>query len=110
MIDLTKEADRLILCRAGLETAIERLPNQSKIDCSKILLVQNAETVVRMVEEGNGTGIISRFTLASIPHCLRVCPITPSINTEVGLIAGNLKDLTPVAQEFIRIIRELSII
>ena len=110
LIDLTKEADRLILCRAGLETAIEQLPNLSKSDFSKILLVQNAETVVRMVEEGNGIGIISRFTLSPIPHHLRICPITPSINTEVGLIAGNLKDLTPVAQEFVRIIRELSII
>lgn len=110
LIDLTKEADRLILCRAGLETAIEQLPNLSKSDFSKILLVQNAETVVRMVEEGNGIGIISRFTLSPIPHHLRICPITPSINTEVGLIAGNLNDLTPVAQEFVRIIRELSII
>ena len=110
LIDLTKEADRLILCRAGLETAIEQLPNLSRSDFSKILLVQNAETVVRMVEEGNGIGIISRFTLSPIPHHLRICPITPSINTEVGLIAGNLNDLTPVAQEFVRIIRELSII
>ncbi len=110
LIDLTKEADRLILCRAGLETAIEQLPKLSKSDFSKILLVQNAETVVRMVEEGNGIGIISRFTLSPIPHHLRICPITPSINTEVGLIAGNLNDLTPVAQEFVRIIRELSII
>ena len=62
-----------------------------------------------MVEEGNGTGIISRFTLSPIPHRLHICPITPSIRTEVGLVAANLKDLTPVAQEFVRIIRELSV-
>lgn len=108
-IDLTKETERLILCHAGLETAIERLPGRHKFDFSKSLLVQNAETVVRMVEEGNGTGIISRFTLSPIPHRLHICPITPSIRTEVGLVAANLKDLTPVAQEFVRIIRELSV-
>lgn len=62
-----------------------------------------------MVEEENGTGIISRFTLSSIPHQLRICPITPAIYTEIGLLAFNLKDLTPAAQEFVRIIKNLSV-
>jgi len=69
--------------------------------------VQNAETVVRMVEEKNGIGIISKFTLSSILHRLQICPITPTFDMQIGLIANDLNDLTPVAQEFTRMIREL---
>lgn len=99
--------ESLILCRAGLETVMEGLPSNHKFDFSRCLLVQNAETVVRMVEEGNGMGIISRFTLSSVAHNLRICPVVPTVDTQVGLIAPSLQDLTPVAQEFARMMKEL---
>ena len=61
-----------------------------------------------IVEEGNGVGLISRFTLSPIPHRLRICPVIPAIGTEIGLIACDLNDLTPVAGEFARMVREIS--
>ena len=106
-IDLNGDKEDLILCRAGWETVMECMPSHQKADFSHSLQVQNAETVVRMVEEGNGRGLISRFTLSSISHNLRICPVVPAINTQIGLIALSLQDLTPVAQEFARMVREL---
>ena len=90
-----------------METVTERLPAGHGIDFSRSLLVQTAQTVVRMVEEGNGVGLISKFTLSSISHNLRICPIQPPLDTQIGLLAYDLADLTPVAQEFARMIREL---
>lgn len=106
-VDLINNAENLIFCRAGLETVLKQLPSERKIDFSRSLLVQNAETVVRMVEEKNGIGIISKFTLSSIPHSLQICPITPTLDIQIGLIANDLNDLTPVAQAFTRMLREL---
>ena len=107
IMEIGKETDHIILCRAGMETVMERLPSGQRIDFSRSLLVQNAETVVRMVEEGNGMGLISQFTLSSVSHKLRICPVVPAMDTEIGIIAQGLDDLTPVAQEFVRMIREL---
>jgi DNA-binding transcriptional LysR family regulator len=107
IIEISKAADHMILCRAGMETVTERLPAGHGIDFSRSLLVQTAQTVVRMVEEGNGVGLISKFTLSSISHNLRICPIQPPLDTQIGLLAYDLADLTPVAQEFARMIREL---
>ena len=107
IMEIGKETDHIILCRAGMETVMERLPSGQRIDFSRSLLVQNAETVVRMVEEGNGMGLISQFTLSSVSHKLRICPVVPAMDTEIGVIAQGLDNLTPVAREFVRMIREL---
>lgn len=107
IMEIGKETEHMILCRAGMETVMERLPSEQRIDFSRSLLVQNAETVVRMVDEGNGVGLISKFTLSSMSHHLRICQIQPTLDTQIGLLAYDLADLTPVAQEFARMIREL---
>ena len=107
IMEIGKETEHMILCRAGMETVMERLPSEQRIDFSQSLLVQNAETVVRMVVEGNGVGLISKFTLSSMSHHLRICQIQPTLDTQIGLLAYDLADLTPVAQEFARMIREL---
>ena len=52
-------------------------------------------------------GLISQFTLSSVSHKLRICPVVPAINTEIGIIAQGLDDLTPVAQEFVRMLKNL---
>jgi len=107
IMEIGKETEHMILCRAGIETVMERLPSEQRIDFSRSLLVQNAETVVRMVDEGNGVGLISKFTLSSMSHHLRICQIQPTLDTQIGLLAYDLADLTPVAQEFARMIREI---
>jgi len=107
IMEIGKETEHMILCRAGMETVMECLPSEQRIDFSRSLLVQNAETVVRMVDEGNGVGLISKFTLSSMSHHLRICQIQPTLDTQIGILAYDLADLTPVAQEFARMIREL---
>jgi len=52
-------------------------------------------------------GLISQFTLSSVSHKLRICPVVPAMNTEIGIIAQGLDDLTPVAQEFVRMLKNL---
>ena len=64
--------------------------------------------VINRRAEDDGVGLISRFTLSPIPHRLRICPVIPAIGTQIGLIACELDDLTPVAGEFARMIREIS--
>ena len=105
-IDLTRDAKEIVICRAGAEVAMERLIDRYDIDFKDSLVVRNAETVVHMVREGNGLGVISEFTLSSIPNELRRCPVVPQIDTEIGLAAHALGELTPVAGEFVRMVRE----
>ncbi|MDT8716962.1 LysR family transcriptional regulator [Clostridium sp. 19966] len=103
-IDLNEEQNNLIFCKSGQEAAINQLRKDHKISFNESLIVQNGETVVNMVKNGVGKGVISKFVLSSIPHDLAICDIYPPIKMEIGLIAHSFDDLTPVASEFIRII------
>ena len=106
-IDLFGGTKNLIFCDAGKETTIETLKGSQAIRFSDSLIVQNHETIINMVEEGNGIGVISEYTLNAIPNDLVRFPVVPPVEIEVSLVAPSLSDLTPVAQEFVRILKVL---
>lgn len=104
-VNLHETPGKYIFCRAGHETVMEELRAQ-KVNLGESLIVQESETAIRMAEHDNGIAIISEFVLSVTPHKLTVLPIEPTIEIEVGLVANSLSDLTPVASELRRMIKE----
>ena len=104
-VNLYDAEEKFILCRAGYETVRETLRREN-ITLSGSFIVQQAETVIHFVQQHNGIGIISEFVLASIPNDLYCFPVTPEVKIDIGLVANNFNDLTPVAIELMNMIRE----
>ena len=102
-LELRDGVENLIFCRAGFEV-VQKFFN---VDASKNLVVQNAETAVKFVEAGNGVGIMSKLVLSATGGRVKICPVKPSIKMQLGLAAHDLKDLTPVAAEFVKIVKEV---
>lgn len=102
-INLSDSSHSFLLCKAGQETVMEAL-RKKKIYLEHTLAVQQAETVIKLVEKGNGIGVISQLVLSATPNSLLKYPIKPSIDIDIGLVANSLDDLTPVAMELKRMI------
>lgn len=107
-IDLSSPPDTLIINKPAYETILEHIPNKKFLDANKIILVQNAETAINMVADDVGIGIISEYTLDTLAKGYSKYPVNPAVSFDIGLFANNLDDLTPVAFEFVRIIKEHS--
>ena len=100
-VELRDGVEDLIFCRAGFEVVREIF----KVDAEKNFVVQNADTLVKLVEEGNGVGVISKLVLSTMSARVKICPVEPSIKTQLGLAAHDLKNLSPIAAEFVKMIR-----
>lgn len=98
VVDLAHWPERFLLCQAGLETLRETLGDQG-VPWGERLVVQEAETVLRLAECGNGTGLISQLVTQVTPHRLHTYPIFPQVDIPIGLVAKDLHDLPPVAAE-----------
>ena len=96
---------RYIMCRAGYETVMETLTFR-KSRLGEKLIVQQAETVISLVREGNGIGIISELVLDSIPNGLYRNALKPPVETKVGLIALDMQDMAPAATALMSMIKE----
>lgn len=104
-LSLQHPPDLLIINRPAYETILDHLSAGSSVKLEKILFVQNAETAIRMVEDGVGIGILSRYTLETLaPHAARY-PVLPEIPFDIGLFANDLTDIAPAAAELLRMIR-----
>ena len=103
-VELHDCIENIIFCRAGFEV----VRNLFKVDVNKNLVVQNAQTAIKLVEEGNGVAIISKLVLSATGENANICKVLPSIKTQLGLVAYNLNNLTPLASEFVRIIKEVN--
>ena len=102
-VALRDGVENLIFCRAGFEVVRKIF----SVDANKNLVVQNAETAVKLVEEGNGVGVISKLVLATVGGRVSICNVVPSIKMQLGLAAHDLKNLSPIAAEFVKIIKEV---
>ena len=105
VIDLRESTAHLILAKAGSETAIEELMGRYHLDFSKNFLTFSGDAVIRLVQAGNGRGIISEFTLKNFAPEMKYIPVIPEVKFEIGIQYVDLNDLTPVAQEFVRVLR-----
>ena len=102
---LNENTEKYILCRAGYETVLEELKRQ-KIKLEHCFTVQQAETVINLVNQGNGIGILSERVLNATPNSLYRHTIFPEVEMEIGIIANDLNDLTPVASALAYMVRE----
>lgn len=105
-IDLTVDTEKYILCRAGYETVIEEL-NAQRVKLEHCFIVQQAETVINLVKEGNGTGILSELVLNATPNELFRQSVTPPVQMDIGIIANDLSDLTPIALTLMQMVEEV---
>lgn len=93
-----EQAEKLIFCHAGQETAMEILHSYKGINFEKSFIVEQPETVVKFVEKGYGLGIISEFVLSSINQDLIYrSDIYSKIEIEIAMIALNFLDISPTA-------------
>lgn len=100
-VALRDGVEGLIFCRAGFEV-VRKIFN---IDARKNFVVQNAETAVKLVEAGNGVGIMSKLVLSTTGGQVNICRVEPPIKMQLGFAAHDLHDLPPNAVEFIRLIK-----
>lgn len=101
-INLRENQHELIFCKSGQEITLDKLYEKSHCDLKNNLIVQNTETLVRMVENKLGIGIISIFSLASQPHNLVVKAIHPPIDVDVRMITHSFEETTPATKAFIK--------
>ncbi len=105
-VSLTENTEKYILCRAGYETVLEELKGQ-KVRLEHCFTVQQAETVINLVKEGNGIGIISELVLDATPNDLFRHPVNPAVEMEIGIVSNDLNDLTPVASTLLHMVKDV---
>jgi DNA-binding transcriptional LysR family regulator len=104
MVNLKKYQADIIFCKGGHEIAISKVFQTHNIKLKESLTVQSAETLISMVKNDLGIGIISNFTLSSVSHNLIIKDISPSITREIGIITHSFNEVTPATRELIKII------
>lgn len=102
-VDLLNDEALFIFGKAGEEAAVDLLKKNHAIKYDSWFTVARGETVVGMVEQGIGMGIISKFTLEKIPNHLKQQKTSPEIFLKYAAVANSFDDLTPVSKEFIRL-------
>lgn len=108
-VDLETYQDDLIFCKGGHEIAMSNAFSQYNIELKENLTVQNAETLINMVKNNLGIGIISNFTLSSVPHQLIKKDIFPRVTRDIGVIVHSFEEITPAAHEFVKVLKAVVI-
>ncbi|MFB5664090.1 LysR family transcriptional regulator [Alteribacillus sp. HJP-4] len=105
-IDLEKHQNEMIFCKGGHEIAISKIFQEHNIKFKETLTVQNAETLINMVKNNLGIGIVSNFTLSSVSHHLIIKDIQPRITRDIGIITHSFDEVTPATKEFINVMSQ----
>lgn len=108
-VTLSNPPDTLIINKPAYETILDHITQRDSVKFDKVILVQNAETAINMVADEIGVGIISEYTLNTLVPNYPKYSVIPKISFDIGLFANDLKDLTPAASEFVRIIQKTSV-
>ena len=106
-IDLKGNNTNLVLCRVAYNSILEQLAGQD-IDLSHSTVMEAASTQINMVEEGNGTGVISELMLSTIPNQLVRGTVQPKMEIEISLITHSFSELGAAAKEMADMIMERS--
>ena len=107
LIDLEKENPDLVLCRVAYDSILEQLTGK-RIDLSHSTVMEAASTQINMVEQGNGTGVISELMLSTIPNSLVRGEVLPKMEIEISLIAHHFEELSTAAAKMAQMILERS--
>ncbi|MFP3887656.1 LysR family transcriptional regulator [Priestia filamentosa] len=102
-VNLKKYQDDIIFCKGGHEVAIAETFETNNIKFKENLTVHSAETLISMVKNNLGIGVISNFTLSSVSHNLIIKEVIPRITRHIGIITHSFNEVTPATREFINI-------
>lgn len=105
-IDLSNGDETFIFCKAGSETVIDILDQNQNFNFNNWLIVDRGETVIAMVEQNVGTGIISDYVLANTPHSakIHINETSPKIELSYDLILNENTLKTPLISKFIEVV------
>lgn len=106
-VNLSQTPELLIINKPAYETLLDHLVAKAPIKTDRRILVQTAESAIRMAADGIGVGILSEYTLNTLAPDVPKYPVLPEITFDIGLFANDLADLTPAAAEFVRVIRAI---
>lgn len=104
-VDLAAPSDLLIVNKPAYETILDHV--RSDLPVSQYFQVQTAETALSMVRDGIGIGIFSEYTMETLVPGYPQCLVQPEIQFDIGIFANDLKNLTPAAEQLVRMIGAL---
>lgn len=102
-IRLSDYQDEFIFCKGGHETSMLDVFGKEGIDFKENLTVQTVDSLISMVENGLGIGIVSKFTLSSVSHNLSIKAVSPNIKRNIGLIALAFEEISPATHAFVNL-------
>ncbi|MFD1886488.1 LysR family transcriptional regulator [Paenibacillus wenxiniae] len=97
----------MILCKGGHEVAILDAFEREKSELHIRFTTHNVSTLVQMVRQGLGIGIVSDLALSMFPHELTVTPVYPIIHRQIGIAAPSIEQASLATKLFIRTAQEL---
>ncbi len=107
IVDLSHPEETLILTQPAYETIMDNTSQGHFIDMGKVIIVRNINTLTHMVSDNIGFGIVSNHPLTSANGAFCIHEIAPTVKFEIGLFSINLKEMTPVAKEFVNVLQKL---
>ena len=97
----------MILCKGGHEVAIMEAFQREKSQLHINFTTHNISTLVNMVRQGLGIGIVSELALSMFPHELTVREVSPQITRQIGIAVPSVNNASLAVQLFIRTAKEL---
>lgn len=107
VIDLSHPEETLILTKRAYETIIDNTSKGHFIDMRSVIIVENIDTLIHMVKDQIGIGVISKHPLSLSNEDFTTQKITPSVQFDIGLFSISLNEMTPVAREFVNLLQGL---
>lgn len=62
----------------------------------------NTHTLLLLVQQGLGSALISKYYLEDVPLSVKMIPLFPPLEREIGIIARSFDNMNPLAKEFIQ--------
>lgn len=103
-VDLETDNIPLVMCSIGHEVVLNHIAKS--LEQKNHIVVRNSETVISLVKNGNGIGIISEYVLLASDHKLSFCSVKPDISFDYVMIAPSFKKLPQHTRKFAELIKE----
>ncbi|AOK89706.1 LysR family transcriptional regulator [Paenibacillus sp. S33] len=97
----------MIFCKGGHEVAIMEGFEREQSQLQAQFITHNISTLVSMVRQGLGMGIVSSLALSTFPHDLTVKETSPLITRQIGIAVPSLHNASLAVQLFVRTAQEL---
>ncbi|MCM3781824.1 LysR family transcriptional regulator [Neobacillus mesonae] len=97
----------MILCKGGHEVAILEAFERENTRLNIKFTTHSISTLVNMVRQDLGIGIVSELAISMFPHELTVREVAPKITREIGIAVPSLPQASLAVKMFVRTAEEL---